>query len=133
MPILWSQGEFSSFGARQLSVFSNTLNASVLMKGNAAQLKESYSAICKSVNKEPYFYNLYLKALIERKLNIQDEARKSAELALNYRSRSDLGLYSKQRNELKFIADSSFMASEQPFMAFEQHEIDLGSIRIGSS
>lgn len=84
------------------------------------------AALERSVGIQPYFFNTYLLARMEKARGDTAAARRYARQALTFTGTTDFRLYTARRSEMKYVLDEGFSVADEPYAAVEDSEIDLG-------
>lgn len=94
---------------------------------HAADLNASLKKVEASIAQRPYFYNNYLAAKLNVKLDQVKAANKFAEIALGYDDSFSVFLYKGLRKEMKYLSNPAQNTASGPILIFEKTSIDLGS------
>ncbi len=114
-------------GSKILELYNNTLQA-YLNKNSDKKLALSFAN--ESLKKHHYFFNLYLKSILELD-NSLDTALLYAKKALDLKNLHSLYYYTDLRNELRTLTDSTYNAANEPILTLSESPLNMGDCSIG--
>ncbi len=114
----------------------NTLQSSFnlyqqYLSGKHLEIQQSINTAKAQTDAHPYFFNTWLVSKSLLSIGDTVTARSYARQALSFNENRDFILYQQRRSELKYILDTSFVESQEPYAALDQTEQDLGLTTVG--